>query len=785
QLAEAEYLNGNFERTENLVYDTLKKANSDIEKADLYNLLVVKFTLEGKYEQATTVGKQGLSLLGINIPQDNLQSSIDEHLQEIITELKQQEIVSILHKPTMKQEDKKAAIKLLINIDPPNYITGNLSLYIFVSLKAVLLSLKYGNAAESAKAYANYGLILGTVLGDYQTGYEFGILAYNLSELFQKQEQLCKASLLLSGWLTSWNQPIADAQKFALSGYQAGLESGEIQFAGYNLFALGCILHFQGTELQKIQSEISNWLPFAQKTKDKLTFEILSALQFTVFKLLRENNPNGELTQYKSPLGLAIYHIYQCQVFYLLNQPEASLNHALEAEKFTLAIAGFVTSGEYHFYAPLVFLNQLPSMEKEQQKLYWERVKTHQEKLKSWAEQCPHNFQHKYFLLQAEINRVNRDVANTIENYDKAIAAAKANKYIQEEALANELAAKFYLDWGKEKVASGYMQEAFYCYLKWGAKAKTDDLEKRYPQLLTAILQTQQNNLGLNETFSSFLNKSSISHQTIQKNRNTISNDKALDFASILKASQALSSEIQLEELISKLMQVVMQNAGAKKAALILLNEDTSTLILKAIASSSESIKLLNLPYQDSQDIPTTLINHVKRTQKIIVLDNATEQNNFIADSYFIDKQPKSLLCMPILDRGKLIGLLYLENNLTIGAFTQNRVEILNLLCTQAAISLENAQLYSKLENYSYTLEQKVEERTQEITQKATELESILKELKRTQSRLIQTEKMSGLGQLVAGIAHEINNPISFIYGNLSPASEYAESLIELINLYQ
>ncbi len=769
QLAEAEYLNGNFERTENLVYDTLKKANSDIEKADLYNLLVVQFTLEGKYERAIKVGEKGLSLLGINIPQDNLQSSIDEQLQEIKSELKQQEIVSILHKSMMKQEDKKAAIKLLINLNPPTYITGNWNLYIFVSLKAVLLSLEYGNAAESVKAYANYGLILGTVLGDYQTGYEFGLLAYNLSEIFQKQEQLCKASLLLSGWLTSWNQPITDAQKIALSGYQAGLESGEIQFAGYNLFALGCILHFKGTKLEQIQSEISNWLPIAEKTKNQLTFEILSALQCTVSNLLGENNPSIKFIQYQTPLAVAIYHIYQCQVFYLLNQPEASLNHALKAEKLTLAIAGFVTSGEYHFYAPLVFLKQLPSMEKEQQKLYWERVKTHQQKLKSWAKQCPQNFQHKYFLLQAEIYRVHCNFANAIENYDKAIKAAKENNFIHEEALATELYAKFYLDWSKEEIAEIYMQKAYYCYLKWGAKAKTDDLEKSYPQMLAPILKTQKHDFKN-------LDKSEIISQTIQRTSLSSSISPNLDLGSILKATQVLSSEIQLEQLISKLMQVVIENAGAQKAVLILLKDNTLTL--KAVANTEENIKLLDLPYENSEEIPKTVINYVKRSLKTVLLDNATTQNDFMADSYLKQQQAKSLLCMPILNQGKLIGLLYLENSLTIAAFTQNCVEILNLLCTQAAISLENAQLYSKLSDYSHTLEQKVEQRTQEVTQ-------TLKQLQRTQAQLIQTEKMSGLGQLVAGIAHEINNPISFIYGNLTPASQYVESLIELIDLYQ
>ncbi|MEO0687852.1 MAG: GAF domain-containing protein, partial [Cyanobacteria bacterium J06649_11] len=226
-----------------------------------------------------------------------------------------------------------------------------------------------------------------------------------------------------------------------------------------------------------------------------------------------------------------------------------------------------------------------------------------------------------------------------------------------------------------------------------------------------------------------------------------------------------------------------MENAGAKKAALLLLQEDT--LMLEALATNNQDVALLHLPSANSKDIPHTIINYVKHSLKTVVLDNATTQNDFIADEYLIEQQPKSLLCMTILDRGKLIGLLYLENKLTVGAFTINSIKTLNLLCTQAAISLENAQLYTQLDNYSHTLEQKVEQRTQEVTQKATQLESTLKKLQQAQTQLIQNEKMSSLGQLIAGIAHEINNPINFIYGNLIPANEYALGLIELINLYQ
>ncbi len=474
--------------------------------------------------------------------------------------------------------------------------------------------------------------------------------------------------------------------------------------------------------------------------------------------------------------ALFVFYLYKLMLCYLFNEIESAQNYALEIKPCLIAGAGTVGEPALYFYDSLIVLAALNTQSKDSSELF-ERVEQNQTQLRNfWANYAPMNHQHKVDLVEAEKCRVLAKKAEAIELYDKAISGAKVNEYIQEEALANELAAKFYLDWGKEKIAAIYMQEAYYCYARWGSKAKTNDLEKRYPQLLAAILQTQ-NSFQINESRY-------LTHQTIQTTRtSSTSISETLDLASIFKATQALSSEIQLEQLISKLMTLVIENAGAQKAALMLLKDDT--LMLKAVANTEEKIELLDLPCSQSSDIPNTVINYVKRSLKTVLLDNATTQNDFIADSYFKQQQPKSLLCMPILNQGKLIGLLYLENNLTSGAFTQNRIEILNLLCTQAAISLENAQLYRKLSDYSHTLEQKVEQRTQEVTQKATQLESTLKELQRTQAQLIQTEKMSGLGQLVAGIAHEINNPISFIYGNLTPASEYAESLIELINLYQ
>jgi len=373
---------------------------------------------------------------------------------------------------------------------------------------------------------------------------------------------------------------------------------------------------------------------------------------------------------------------------------------------------------------------------------------------------------HKWQLVEAEKYRVARQRAEAIEMYDRAISGAKENKYIQEEALANELAAKFYLDWGKEKVAQAYMQEAYYCYDRWGAKAKIDDLEKRYPQLLAPLLHAIENRLAISETRLHPINKSSILPQTFPRILSRCDSIyETLDFAAILKASQTLSSEIKLEKLLAGLMSVVMENAGAKKAVLLLLKD--GNLAIEAVASFHQDVISISVPLSASDEVPAAVVNYVKRTWKTVVLDNAAVQNDFIADPYLMQKKPKSVLCVPILNQGKLIGLLYLENNLTIGAFTEDRTDLIQLLCAQAAISIENARLYQQSQAY------------------AQELERSLFDLQQAQLQIVQSEKMSTLGNLVTGIAHEINNPVGFISGNIEEATTTIKYLIGHLKLYQ
>lgn len=394
-----------------------------------------------------------------------------------------------------------------------------------------------------------------------------------------------------------------------------------------------------------------------------------------------------------------------------------------------------------------------------------DKIQTNQQKMEAWALQAPMNNLHKFHLVNAEKCRVLGQKSEAIEFYELAISLAKENGYIQEEALSNELAAKFYLEWGKEKAAQGYMQEAYYCYARWGAKAKTDDLEKRYPYLLQPILQQRRLNLNCDNTIAT-ITSSSISTSTCTSTTDSASISDILDFTSVLKAARAISSNIKLDELIINLTKIILESSGAKKSVLILPQENTwrvraITFINPLVNSQGEIQTILNSQTLETcQEIPSKIINYVKNTQETIVIDDCKTHIPGLIGEYMLEYQPKSVLCTPIISQGNLVGILYLENQIASGVFTDGRLQTIKLLSSQAAISLENARLYQQ-------------------SQQA------LQYLQQAQLQIIQSEKMSALGNLVAGVAHEMNNPLGFISASLKQAKPAVADIVEHLKLYQ
>ncbi|MGD1807017.1 trifunctional serine/threonine-protein kinase/ATP-binding protein/sensor histidine kinase [Dapis sp. BLCC M126] len=767
-LAAAQLSHAKYEELEMTIAMALEWVSSPIDLVDFYVIQVGQFSLQGKYEEAIQAGLMGLKKLGIEIDTNNLTKQVELEFASINQSLTERSICSLLDLPTTVEPLIQATIKLLICLDQPTYITSKIELYSFVSIRAACLSIKHGNIPDSIKAYVNYGLLL-VLQGQYQRSYEFADLAMQLSYKLNSKSHRSHAGFLLAAWIHPWAKPIKGAADLNYESFLAGLESGEIQYAAYNLFGNIFNRLFQGENLAAVALDIEKYELVADKVQNELVQVALATAKIFVTKLCLEQETekgNDAMIEVEQTItrieasqiwvSVCLYYILRMHLSCLTGNFEVGLNYLIKAKQIINYIQGFTTSSCYYYYSSLILLNLYSGMSEEEQNNAWQQIESNQQQLKIWSDSCSENFLHKYLLVEAEQCRCLDKKLEAIELYDRAIAEAQANEHIQEEALANELAAKFYLDWGKEKLVVEYMESAYYCYAQWGAKAKIQQLETKYPQFLSPILEKR-------ETGNSHNNFTST-----QSSDTVTTTNVFLDHASAIKASQAISEEIELNSLVCKLMQILIKNAGANKGILLLNYSDHWEIVTQC---DCEVCHLCTISLEQTEDLPHTIINTIKRTQETLIINNFEQDNNFTTDPYFIQKQPNSILCTPILNQGKLIGILYLENNFTREAFTPERIEVINLLTAQAAISIENARFY-------HQLEVKVEQRTQHLQQ-------TLEKLQQTQNQLIQTEKMSSLGQMVAGIAHEINDPITFISGDITHARGYFQDLLELLNLYQ
>ncbi|KOP25401.1 serine/threonine protein kinase [Hapalosiphon sp. MRB220] len=808
--AEAAYLFGNFEQIEQFVQIVLAQAKTLLEKVKVYEVKIKAYGAQNQALEAVNIALTVLKQLGIEFPQNSNQSDVQLAMVQITSNLAGRYIEDLINLPQMTEAKALAVMRILSNATPFTYqVTPEL--FILMVLKQIELSLKYGNSPLSSFVYVVYGFILCGVIGDIESGYKFGKLALNLLARFQPQETIAKVGMTFYALVSIWQNHANETLMHFLRYYSAGLETGDLEFAAYSLMYYCNYSYLIGKDLTELEHEISIYSNAISQIKQERIYHWSAIYQQSVLNMLGAmENPCrliGEAYNEEKMLrlhletndtvGLLYLYFNKLYLCYLFQDFPQALENSNFAEKYLSGGMGQLIFPLFHFYTSLVHLSMYFDVEESKQKQILDKVAVNQEKFRKWTHHAPMNYLHKYYLVEAEKHRVLNEYLEAMDNYDHAIALAKKHDYINEEALANELAARFYIEWGKQKIAQTYLTDAYYCYARWGAKAKIDDLAKRYPQLLAPILQQSKSITYSSEkstlSYHTTLSTQSI-HQTLISPGTSISD--SLDLTSVIKASQALSREIELDQLLSTLMKIVMENAGASKCALMLNSGDKLDLTVTAMSSNSNlasaytEFPAINL--YCSYDLPINLINYVKRTKEIFVVDDANLEDFLANDSYIIREQPKSLLCIPIIHQGKFLGILYLENNLTTGAFTRDRLELLQIITTQAAISLHNAILYKdlaeakeELEEYNHNLKEKVERRTQELNDNNQRLKKVIADLKNAQVQLIQSEKMSSLGQMIAGIAHEINNPINFIHGNIIHAQQYVQDLLELINIYQ
>ncbi|AVH62116.1 trifunctional serine/threonine-protein kinase/ATP-binding protein/sensor histidine kinase [Nostoc sp. 'Peltigera membranacea cyanobiont' N6] len=772
--AEASYLNGDIEGMEQLAAVVLPQAQTILDKVKIYEVKIAERTSQNQMLEAIAIGIEALAQLGVDMPTAADETKISSALQQIHEQLSGREIAELVELPAMSDRTAQAAMQLLRLLFSPLYTIKRELLPMF-SAKMVLLSLEFGNTPASTIGYVVYGMVLWIFFGDVETGYRFGQLALSVLDVLNAQSMKSFTFALFGGFIQPYKEALRAALLTTKEGYKAGMETGDFHSSGYNILCYAYFSLFSGIELDLLEPELAAYSAALVEIKQGSTVTFVDIARQTVQNLretvsqsdrligtaydetvmLPQHQQNNQLTE------MATLYIYKLLLAYCFGNYPAAFEYLTQLKSCWMVLSGLVLIPIFHFYAALTHLAVFPTQSEVEQAELLAAIVTHQTALHQWGHNAPMNYLHKWYLVEAERCRVLGEKVTASEYYDRAIALAIEHQFINEAALANELTAKFYLEWGKERIAQEYMTEAYYGYARWGAKAKVADLEKRYPQLLAAILQQTRTAFSVNETVFAVGTITSTSSAT-----SSSSVSDTLDLKAILKASQTISGEIELEKLLLSLLSLVIENAGADKCVLMLLR-DSRLLIKGSITTGSKPVVLQHLPIEDSQDIPHKLIYKVLHDRQTVVLINANADLTLANDPYIMRQQPQSILCSPILHQGKLLGILYLENNLATGAFTSDRVELLNLLCAQAAISLENARLYERSQQY------------------AQQLEQALHNLQNAQLQIIQSEKMSALGNLVAGVAHEMNNPLGFIAASLKQAKPTFTDITEHLKLYQ
>ena len=766
EAAEAAFLNGDFEEMQRLAETVRNCAKTLLDSIKVYEVQIQAYMGQNQLLEALNTGLQALKQLGVEFPDSPNASDIGQALGETATILSEVRTEELINLPEMTDPYQLAAIRILSSIFSACY-SAMPSLVPLTVCKQINLSVQYGNASVSPFAYAVYSLLLCGVVGDIERGYEFGQLALRLVPKLNAKEIETKTRHLVYAAVQHWKEHVRGILAPFLSAFSNGLETGDLEYASYAVMVWSHYSFFVGKQIPQLEREIAVYTDAIHKISQETALDNIRICWQAVLNMMGvSQNPcqlKGEAYDEEKMLSLyqqtnnqlAIHYLYlhKLALFYVFEAYSEALKIIPHIESSFGASTGQLTVVVFYFYDSLARLAVYPEVEKSEQQGILDRVKANQEKMQNWAHHAPMNHLHRYYLVEAERHRVLDEYVEAIEKYDNAIAHAKENEYINEEALACELAAKFYLAWGKEAITQLYFQKAHYAYQVWGAEAKVEHLEAKYPQFLARI--------SVQHKANSTIYGNTTHHLQVDRN---------LDLATVMKATQTLSSEIVLSNLLTKLMRILLENAGAESGVL-LVEKDAKLFVEAAGRVDQDEIAVQqSIAVDQSQRLPLSIINYVRQTQESIVLSDATCEGIFITDAYILEHQPRSILCAPIVHQGKLIGILYLENNLTTGAFTTERVEVLQLLSSQAAISIENARLYQdlaaantdlkrsheQLADYSKTLEAKVAERTVQLQQEVRD---------RQQAEEMAQSANHAKSEFLANMSHELRTPLNGILG--------------------
>lgn len=679
-LAESTFMNGDLDEAEHLLSWVIAHVKNKSHLARASYIKVYLYHVKGASNKGAETGIECLKQLDFELSLNPTREQAHAEYARVWQNLGDRHIEDLINLPAMTDPDMLMAVRILgVLYVPAVYTNVNLAMTLLSSM--VNISMKYGNCDISPLGYVAFGELIGPVFNDYRRGYRFGQLGYDIVETTKEHPFRGQVDFQYAQFINPFINHISTSIGILARGFELTVTAGDFPFACYCCQSIVTDHLVNGTPLEDVYLDSEKRLKFVREGKFKISELVIRSMQQLIKNLqgltdhfstfndsdFNQNEFEAYLEENKGPLAIGVvrYHIRKLQACYFRGDYEQGIQLIDKIAPLLWTMPSFQEVPEYYYYAALTLAAHLGKETTSERPRHMQTLLAHRDQMRIWAEDCPVNFRCKYALVSAEMARISGDDLQAMKLYEEAVHSAGKSGFLHNQAIAYEVAARYYKARDYDLVARTYFSEARECYYRWGAHGKVKQMKQIY-------------RLPENREF-----KTGGSYLTGQ-----------LDAISVVKASQAISGEIVLDSLLDTLMQTVLENTGAQKGCLILLHNDELILEVQA-AIDGEEIKVTRPhPSGLAGYVPELVINYVRRSRNNIILEDARDLNMFSNDPYFVEKQPVSVLCLPILRKTNLAGVVYLENNLMKGTFTGDRLSILELLAAQAAISLENASLY-------------------------------------------------------------------------------------------
>jgi PAS domain S-box-containing protein len=682
--AECELQTGEMTLAEQRLVALSPRAANVVERAAVTCLLAEVYFILQRLDRGITQCLECLRQAGLEIPSQPTEEQIQAAYNRVWSRLDGRAIEILVELPLMTDAASRATVDVLARVAQLVFFNKNLCFLILCA--AVDLSLTHGNCDSSCYVYEYFGLLVSWHFGNFEAGLRFGRVGQELVER-KGLRRFAATVRLIFATQVSWAKDVRSSIDLIRSVFELANETGDRNAAVGSWTHLVSSLLVTGEPLHEAEKEAEAGLEISRRAGHILYINVTN-VQAAFIRNLRgltrefgsfdddqfdERRTEGYFaSQPDQPTFECWYWIHRLQARFFAGDYAAALGASIRAKDLLWAMQYFIEVVEYEFYSALTQAAVWDLHTADERRQHVDTLAAHQRQLEEWARRCPENFENRAALVAAEIARIDGRDRDAMRFYQQAIQSAHTSRFVQNEALAYERASAFYRARGFDEFADLYLRNARSCYLSWGADGKVRQLDDLYPQLTEKHPRTAG---GTVET--------PIEH---------------LDLATIIKASQTISGEMVLQKLIDMLMRTAIEHAGAERGLLILpagselhVGAEATTVrdaIVVRVRDSSMSPELL----------PESIIHYVVRTMEAVILDDASVQSALSADTYFLQHQARSVLCLPLISQAKLIGVLYLENSLASRVFTPTRFTVLRILASQAAISLENARLYAGLE---------------------------------------------------------------------------------------